>query len=80
VRVDAPRIAAPTEEEGDHARLVVVGGGEERRGAVGMPGVDEARVGREHPPERGLVTAVDGAEELLDQLGRRVRGRGTGSG
>src|SRR5215470_2692155 len=77
VRVDARGIATPSEEQRDHARLVVVGGGEERSGAVGMSGIDEAWLGREHPAERRLVTAIDGAEELLDQLWRRVGGRGT---
>src|SRR5262249_41524620 len=75
-----PGIAAPIEEEGNHPWLVVVGRGEEGRGPVGMPRVDEARMRREHPPESGLVTAVDGAEELLDQLGGRVGGRETGRG
>jgi hypothetical protein len=78
VLVDAVGIAAPIEEEGDHARLVVVGRGEEGRGAVGMPSIDKARMRRKHPPESGFVAAVDGAEELLDQLGSGG-GPGTGS-
>src|SRR5215470_1161994 len=45
-----------------------------------MPGIDEARLGREHPAERRLITAIDGAEELLDQLWRPIGGRGTRSG
>jgi hypothetical protein len=66
VRVDARGIAAPIEKERDHARLVVVRGGKQRCGAVGMPSIDEARLGREHPAERRFVTLIDGAEELLD--------------
>jgi len=79
VLVDAPGIPAPIEEKRDHAGLVVVGGGEEGRGAVGMPGIDETWLGREHPTKSRLIAAIDGAEELLDQLGSRVGGRETGS-
>jgi len=69
--VDAARIGAAVQQQGDQPGLVVVDRREERRAAFGVARVRQRGVGVEHAGHLRLVAALDRGEELVRPRGPR---------
>jgi hypothetical protein len=63
VRVDAARVGAASQQQGDHPRTVRLRRGQQGRAAVGVARVHERGIGGEQIGHRGFLAALDRREQ-----------------